>query len=322
MRGGGRIIELVDRVSIRKLAQPDELEDPLPPVQRQLGCPAGDQQMPELSFTKQVIELGRRLINHEHNEYPELDRDEVMPIKRRNHVRQECPKWMVFHQPEPDPVFEQARDKHDGPVESRFEQDRPDQRCAIVAADRSRRVGDQYGFSDDERSAGNKHEAAERRTVIGNQQVRRQQDQAKADEKEDRRRQHFAQLAQQEDTDPAHNPAGCRSCLDGRLELGGLISVQNRRALHSPLLKADLICNGTQQPADLRLDLVGIANSAKRANRHAALKPSIKTIKWLSCATAAFHRCRRRGATHFTICDPETALWLNRRTLGYWPSTG
>ena len=87
MRGGGRIIELVDRVRIRKLAQLDELEDPLPPVQRQLGCSAGDQQMPELAFTKQVIELGRRLINHEHNQYPKLNRDEVMPIKRCNHVR-------------------------------------------------------------------------------------------------------------------------------------------------------------------------------------------------------------------------------------------
>src|SRR6516165_5092760 len=322
MRGSPWIAEFVDRVSICKLTQPDELKDPLPPVQRQLGWPAGDQQVPEFAFTEQVIELGHRLINQEQNEYPNLDCDEVMPVERRNHVRQECPKWVVFDKPEPNPVFEQARDEHDGPIECRFEQDRPDQWRAIVATDRSRRVGNQHGFSDDERAAGNKHEAAERRTVIGNKQVRRQQDQVKADEKEDSRRQHFAQLAQQEDTDPAHNPDGCRSCFDGCLELGGLISVQNRRALHSPLLKADLICDGTQQPADLRLDLVGIANSAKRANRHAALKPSIKTIKWLSCATAAFHRCRRRGATHFTICDPETALWLNRRTLGYWPSTG
>src|SRR6516164_9003977 len=233
MRGGGWIIELVDRVSIRKLAQPDELEDPLPPVQRELGCPAGDQQMPELAFTKQVIELGRRLINHEHNQYPELNGDEAMPIKRCNHVRQECPKWVVFDQPEPDPVFEQACDKHEGPVESRFEQDWPDQWCAIVAADRLRRVGNQHGFSDHERPAGNKHEAAECRTVIGNEQVRRQQDQVKGDEKEDRRRQHLAQFAQQEGTDPARNLDGCLSCLNGRLAWG-LINLQNRRAPHSP----------------------------------------------------------------------------------------
>jgi len=34
MRDGGRIAEFVERVIVRKLAQPDELEDPLPPVQR------------------------------------------------------------------------------------------------------------------------------------------------------------------------------------------------------------------------------------------------------------------------------------------------
>ena len=37
MRGGGWIIELVDRVSIRKLAQPDELEDPLLLIRLLLG---------------------------------------------------------------------------------------------------------------------------------------------------------------------------------------------------------------------------------------------------------------------------------------------
>ena len=63
--------------------------------------------MPELALTEQVIELGRRLINQEQDEYPELDRDKTMPVEHRNHVRQECPKWMVLDKPEPDPVFEQ-----------------------------------------------------------------------------------------------------------------------------------------------------------------------------------------------------------------------
>ena len=71
--------------------------------------------MPELALTEQVIELRRRLINQEQDEYPELDRDKTMPVEHRNHVRQECPKWMVLDKPEPDPVFEQ-RHKHDGPI--------------------------------------------------------------------------------------------------------------------------------------------------------------------------------------------------------------
>src|SRR6516162_11727144 len=100
MRDGARIAKFVDRVRICKLAQPDELEDPLPPVQRQLGWPGCDQQVPELAFTKQVIELGRCLVDQEQNEYPELDRDEAMPVERRYHVRQECPEWMVFDKQE------------------------------------------------------------------------------------------------------------------------------------------------------------------------------------------------------------------------------
>ena len=118
-------------MSVRKLAQPDELKDPLPPVQRQLGWPGCQQQVPELTFTEQVIELGRCLVDQEQNEYPELDRDKAVPVERRNHVGQECPERMVFDKPEADPMFKQARDKNDGPIECRFEQDRPNQWRAI-----------------------------------------------------------------------------------------------------------------------------------------------------------------------------------------------
>jgi hypothetical protein len=106
-----------------------------------------------------------------------------MPVEGRDHVRQEGAQWMVFDKPEPDPVFEQARNKHDGPIESRLEQDRPDQRRAIVVADRPHRVGHQHRFSDHVRRGGSQHEAAERLTVIGKEQVRRQQDQIEADKK-------------------------------------------------------------------------------------------------------------------------------------------
>ena len=147
--------------------------------------------MPELAFTEQVIELGRCLIDQKQNEYPELDRDEAIPVECRSHVRQEGAEWMVFDKPEPDPVFEEARDKHDGPVENRLVQDRPDQQRAIVVADRPHRVGHQDRFSDDECRGRSHHEAAELGTVvtvIGKEQVRRQHDQIEADEKEDGRR--------------------------------------------------------------------------------------------------------------------------------------
>jgi hypothetical protein len=41
----GRIAEFIDRMGVGKLAQPDELQDPLPPVQRQFGRPTGDQEV-------------------------------------------------------------------------------------------------------------------------------------------------------------------------------------------------------------------------------------------------------------------------------------
>ena len=96
--------------------------------------------MPELALTEQVIELGRRLINQEQDENPELDRDKNDASRTSQPFAARIPKWMVLDKPEPVPVFEQARHKHDGPIACRFEQDGPDQRRAIVAADRPPRI--------------------------------------------------------------------------------------------------------------------------------------------------------------------------------------
>ena len=97
----------------------------------------------------------------------------------------------MFNQPEPDPMFEQAGDEYDAPIKNGLEQDRTDQRRAIVMADGPHRVGDQHRFPDDERRRRRKHEIAELLTVIGENEVRGQQYQIKADKKEDRRRQDF-----------------------------------------------------------------------------------------------------------------------------------
>jgi hypothetical protein len=44
-------------------AQIDELADPLPPVQLQLGWPMGQKNTPQLTLTKELIKFGRRHIN-------------------------------------------------------------------------------------------------------------------------------------------------------------------------------------------------------------------------------------------------------------------
>jgi len=78
---------------IGKLAQADELADPLPPVPRQLGRAAGDKAVPQIAFTEQLIERGRCLIDQGQDQYPKLDRNEAMPVEGRNHVRQEGAEW-------------------------------------------------------------------------------------------------------------------------------------------------------------------------------------------------------------------------------------
>src|SRR5215831_6597139 len=133
MRGARRIAEFIDRVRIGQLAQADELADPLSPVQLQLGGPVGEQKTPKLAVAEEMIELGGRDIDQEQHQYPDLDRGKAVPREGRNHVRQKLSNWIVLDQPEPNEVFEQARNEYDGPVEHRFEQDRLDQRRAIVA---------------------------------------------------------------------------------------------------------------------------------------------------------------------------------------------
>jgi hypothetical protein len=132
MRGAVRIADFGERVGIGKLAQAHQLADPLSPVQLQFGPAVGKQNPPELVLAKEMVEFGRRHIDQKHDQYPDLDRDKATPLEGRNHVRQEGAEWMVFDKREPDPVFEQARDKHDGPIENRLEEDRLDQRRAIV----------------------------------------------------------------------------------------------------------------------------------------------------------------------------------------------
>ena len=176
----------------------------------------------------------------------------------------------MLDKPEPDPVFEQARDKHDGPIECRFEQDRPDQWRAIVAADRSRRVGNQHGFSDDKRAGGNKHEAAERRTVIGNKQVRRQQDQVKADEKEDRRRQHFTQSRSKKTPTRRTTPTGA-GIASGEASNPAALSVSRTGAL---LIRSSLVtpyvrsnATGMIEPRVVGEPATLLRNSCKRSIR-------------------------------------------------------
>src|SRR6516162_3914485 len=83
------------------------------------------------------------------------------------------------------------------------------------------------------------------------------------------------------------------------------------------LLLAGLICDQTQQPADLNLNLDGVAIFAKRGNQDAVPKPSVKTIKRLPCAPAAFHQCRWEGVQSISRFGSREHLpGLNRQTLG------
>jgi hypothetical protein len=67
-------------------------------------------------------------------------------------------------------------------------------------------LGDQHRLADDERRSRGDHEAGEGDGVLGEDQIRRQYDQAEADKEEDRRRQHLPQLVQKPGARPAAEP--------------------------------------------------------------------------------------------------------------------
>ena len=117
MRGTGWIAEFLYRMSIGELTQADELEDPLPPVKRQFGWPAGKQNMPELPLAEQMVEFARRHIDQEQNEDPKLDCNKTIPGEGRDHMRKEAAHWIVLDEPEPDEMFEQASNEYNGPIE-------------------------------------------------------------------------------------------------------------------------------------------------------------------------------------------------------------
>jgi len=117
----GRIAEFGNRVCIGKLAQTEELADALPPAQLQLGRPMSEQNPPQLALTKEMVEFGRRDVDQEQNQDPDLDRGKAMPGKGRGHMRQKLSNRIVLDQPEPDKVFKHARNEYDSPVKYRFE---------------------------------------------------------------------------------------------------------------------------------------------------------------------------------------------------------
>ena len=156
-----------------------------------------------------MVEFGRRDIDQKKNQYPDLDRGKAMPRKGRGHVRQKLAHRMVLDQPEPDEVFEEPRDEYDGPIKDRLEQDGLDHWPAVVAAQHRHRVGDQHRFADDECGGGGEHKVAKGNRIVGEDQVGRQHNQVKADEKEYRRRQHFAEFVQNEGASPPREPCRC-----------------------------------------------------------------------------------------------------------------
>ena len=70
-------------------------------------------------------------------------------------------------------MLEQACNEHHGPIDDRLEQDRLDQRSAIVVAQKGHRIGDQHCLANAERRRGGEHGIAEGDQVIGEDQVNR-----------------------------------------------------------------------------------------------------------------------------------------------------
>lgn len=125
----------------------------------------------QLAAAEQIIELGGGDVDKKQNQDPDLDRREVVPGERGDQVRQEAPERMVLDEPEPDELFEQAGDEHHRPIDDGLEQDRLDQRCAIVPANERHGVGNEDRFCDDEGSASREHEVADGNGIVGENQI-------------------------------------------------------------------------------------------------------------------------------------------------------
>jgi hypothetical protein len=189
---------------------------------------------PQLAVAEQMVELGRRHIDQEQDQNPNLDRREAMPGEASDHVRQEIAYRIVLDQPEPDQMLDQAGDKDDRPVNDRLEQDRPDQRGPIVAAKKGHRVGDQHRLTNDKRPGGGEHEAGKGDGVVGEDQIRRQHDQIEADKKEDRRRQYLAQLMCKPAARPATQPGRRIVRFRMNLKFRNIAIGPTRRVPHPP----------------------------------------------------------------------------------------
>src|SRR5262249_28360067 len=93
-------------------------------------------------------------------------------------------------------ALRQARKEYRDPIDRRLEQDWLDERRPIEKLDERRGVGGDHSLTDDQCCQGGEHEIADRSAVVGDQQIRRQNDEVEADEEEYRRRQGAPQLVQ------------------------------------------------------------------------------------------------------------------------------
>jgi hypothetical protein len=108
VRGAFRIAEFCDRVSIGKLAELDQLADPLVSIERQIRRAASEQEVPQLALAEQMVELACRYIDQEQHHNPKLDRDKAVPGKGCYLVPEKTAEYIVSAEQILDPMFDHA----------------------------------------------------------------------------------------------------------------------------------------------------------------------------------------------------------------------
>src|SRR3984893_12741184 len=272
VRGAGRVVELADRMSVHQPAEPQQLAHPLAPIELQLGRAGGKEQPPQLAGAEELAEFRHRHIDQEQDKDPQGDGGKALPREGRDQIRYEIARRIALDH-EVHETLEEARKKHDDPVEDGLEQDRLDQRRSIIASQQRDLVSDQHRLADNESRHRGEHEIGEPDQILRDEEIARQHDKVKADKKEDRRRQRLTHLVQKPSADPTGDLGSSAGSLVGGVERPSAIIIQGGLGPHddphwlagmvttgaAPFTPVSAIENSSMMTANVYLDWMSVS---------------------------------------------------------------
>ena len=126
----------------------------------------------------------------------------------------------------------EARKEHRDPVDRGFEEDRLDEWGSIEQSEERHRVGGDPRLGDDERRHGREHEIAHSDGIVGDEEIRRENDEIEANEEEECRRQRSAELVQNASADAPRKSGNAAGPSRRQFDMRAVAFRQDRIALN------------------------------------------------------------------------------------------